>query len=120
MAHAAQTASKRRDDASTAALQHCFCSGIGGWGDTARPEAAAGPTRADAQPTMRTLQQQSPQHPNFCSLFKRGFYQRLCFYIPCDPSCSRALAHDTRGTMLQVSEMQQISPSASPRASRAR
>lgn len=33
--------------------------------------AAAGHIAADAQPTMRFLQGWSPQHPNFCSLFKR-------------------------------------------------
>lgn len=87
-------------------------------GDVAQPEAAAGPAEADAQPAMRILQWQPSRCPNFCSLFKRGFYWHLRFRIPCDPSCSRALTHGAGGTTPQAPETWQISPGASPRASR--
>lgn len=51
-------------------------------GYMAWPEAAAGPAGADAQLATRIFRRQ----PSFCSLFKRGFYRRLCFCLPHSPS----------------------------------
>lgn len=65
-------------------------------GVVAWPEAAAGPARAGAQPTLRIPQRRPPHHPNFC-IFLRGFYWHLCLCIPRDPSCSCPLAHGAGG-----------------------